>query len=114
MYSTSGGVSAGVQVTAAPRGSACQQDRFKLGLVCLFVQQNCAAHLVDLVRIQRACVLASAAPFMAFFQRLFSYLVNEALVNGLANNRTFQRFAIRSNEMFNDLSKKGALLLRVI
>lgn len=44
---------------------------------------------------------------MAFFQRLFSYLVNEALVNGLANSRTFQRFAIRSNEMFNDLSKKG-------
>ena len=44
---------------------------------------------------------------MSFFQRVFSYVFNEALVNGLANNRIFQRFAIKSNELFNDLSKKG-------
>ena len=49
---------------------------------------------------------------MSFFQRVFQYVFNEALVNGLANNRLFQRFAIRSNEMFNDLSKKGELCVK--
>ncbi|KAK9845061.1 hypothetical protein WJX74_010124 [Apatococcus lobatus] len=42
-----------------------------------------------------------------FFGRVFSYVFNELLVNTLANNRTFQRFAIRSSEMLQELSQKG-------
>lgn len=43
---------------------------------------------------------------MSFFQRVISYVINEVVVNGLANSRTFQRFAIRSNEYFTELAKK--------
>lgn len=32
----------------------------------------------------------------------------QVLVNGLANSRLFQRFAIRSNAFFSEMSKKGA------
>lgn len=32
----------------------------------------------------------------------------QVLVNGLANSRTFQRFAIRSNAALSDLAKKTA------
>lgn len=45
---------------------------------------------------------------MAFFQRVMSYLLNEVLVNGLANSRTFQRFAIRTNSMMEEAAKKTA------
>lgn len=44
---------------------------------------------------------------MAFFQRILGYLVNEVLVSGLANSKTFQRFAVRSNDMIQEMSKKG-------
>jgi hypothetical protein len=80
---------------------------------------------------------------MAFFQRVFSYLLNEVkkkqglspapdsfaiftrhawfpgaltlcaavcaqvMVNSLANNRAFQRFAIRSSSMLEEVAKKG-------
>lgn len=37
-----------------------------------------------------------------------NYLLNEVLVNSLANSKTFQRFAIRSNAMLNDVAKKTA------
>ena len=45
---------------------------------------------------------------MAFFQRVFNYIANELLVEGLANSRTFQRFAVRTNEFLKDASKQGA------
>ncbi|KAI7837461.1 hypothetical protein COHA_008719 [Chlorella ohadii] len=45
---------------------------------------------------------------MAFFQRVMNYLLNEVLVNSLANSRTFQRFAIRSSAMMQDMAKKSA------
>jgi hypothetical protein len=45
---------------------------------------------------------------MSFLQRVLSYVFNEVLVNGLANNRTFQRFAIKTTHMVEELSKKGA------
>eukprot|EP00891_Asterochloris_glomerata_P009790 jgi/Astpho2/9790/Aster-03763 len=44
---------------------------------------------------------------MSFFQRVFGYIFNEVLVNSLANSRTFQRFAIRSTHMIEELTKKG-------
>lgn len=44
---------------------------------------------------------------MAFFQKLLNYLVNEVVVQGLANSRTFQRFAIRTDAMINEMKQKG-------
>ncbi|EFN51259.1 hypothetical protein CHLNCDRAFT_141167 [Chlorella variabilis] len=51
---------------------------------------------------------AAATHAMAFFQRVMSYLLNEVLVNGLANSRTFQRFAIRSSSLVEEAAKKTA------
>lgn len=45
---------------------------------------------------------------MSFFQRVMNHLLNEVLVNGLANSKLFQRFAIRSNAIFAELGKKSA------
>ncbi|EMS68145.1 hypothetical protein TRIUR3_27422 [Triticum urartu] len=41
------------------------------------------------------------------FSRALSYVVNEFLVEGLANNRAFQRFAVRTNRTLEDLSSKA-------
>ncbi|KAF7002513.1 hypothetical protein CFC21_017998 [Triticum aestivum] len=40
------------------------------------------------------------------FSRALGYVVNEFLVQGLANNRTFQRFAVRTNKTFENLSSR--------
>ncbi|KAK9821110.1 hypothetical protein WJX81_007072 [Elliptochloris bilobata] len=45
---------------------------------------------------------------MSFFQRLLSHVVNQVLVETLANSRTFQRFAVRSSVWMQDASKKTA------
>lgn len=45
---------------------------------------------------------------MAFFQRLLNYLVNEVLVQGLANSRAFQRFAVKTDAALTELKTKGA------
>lgn len=44
---------------------------------------------------------------MSFFSRIVNHFLNEVLVNGLANSRTFQRFAIWSNEFAKDVALKG-------
>ncbi|KAK3274544.1 hypothetical protein CYMTET_17272 [Cymbomonas tetramitiformis] len=44
---------------------------------------------------------------MAFFQKIISYVANQVLVEGLANSRTFQQFAIRSDKAMKELAKKG-------
>ncbi|CAL5016025.1 unnamed protein product [Urochloa decumbens] len=41
------------------------------------------------------------------FGRALSYVVNEFLVEGLANNRAFQRFAVKTNRTLESLSSKG-------
>ncbi len=46
---------------------------------------------------------------MSFFARVLNHLVNEVLVNSLANNRTFQQIAVRSNAWVADIAKKSAL-----
>lgn len=43
-----------------------------------------------------------------FMHRVVSYLVNEVLVNSLANSRAFQRFAVRTSKQIEDLSNKAA------
>lgn len=44
---------------------------------------------------------------MSLFQRVLNYLVNEVIVQGLANSRTFQRFAVRTDATLNELKNKG-------
>ena len=46
---------------------------------------------------------------MSFFARVLNHLVNEVLVNGLANNRTFQQLAVRSNAWVADIAKKSEI-----
>ncbi|KAL5213676.1 hypothetical protein ABZP36_002828 [Zizania latifolia] len=39
--------------------------------------------------------------------RALSYVVNELIVEGLANNRAFQRFAVRTNKTLENMSSKA-------
>uniref|UniRef100_K3WIU1 Uncharacterized protein n=1 Tax=Globisporangium ultimum (strain ATCC 200006 / CBS 805.95 / DAOM BR144) TaxID=431595 RepID=K3WIU1_GLOUD len=39
---------------------------------------------------------------MSFFQRLVSYVVNDVAVKALANNRAFQRFALKTHHRVED------------
>lgn len=43
-----------------------------------------------------------------FIQRLVNHLANEVLIKGLANSKTFQRFAVRTDSALKDLHKDGA------
>ncbi|BFG36438.1 uncharacterized protein Pyn_05821 [Prunus yedoensis var. nudiflora] len=43
-----------------------------------------------------------------FMNRVVSYLVNEVLVNSLANSRAFQRFAVRTSKRIEDISSIAA------
>ncbi|XP_023527736.1 uncharacterized protein LOC111790863 [Cucurbita pepo subsp. pepo] len=43
-----------------------------------------------------------------FMHRVVSYLVNEVIVNSLANSRTFQRFAVRTSKQIEDISNKAS------
>lgn len=40
--------------------------------------------------------------------RVISYVVNEVIVNGLANSPAFQRFAVRTSRRIEDISSKAA------
>ena len=42
-----------------------------------------------------------------FFQRVINYVANEVIVKGLANSKTFQRFAVRTNKQYQDFQKQG-------
>jgi hypothetical protein len=44
---------------------------------------------------------------MSFFGKVLNHLFNTVLVETLANSRTFQRFAVRINEVLTEMSKKG-------
>ncbi len=48
---------------------------------------------------------ASHVGAMSFVNRLFSYVFDELMVNALANSRTFQRFAVRSDAFVKDAAK---------
>ncbi|PWZ45325.1 hypothetical protein Zm00014a_034754 [Zea mays] len=41
------------------------------------------------------------------FGRALNYVVNQFLVEGLANNRAFQRFAVKTNKTLESLSSKA-------
>ncbi|CAO2820126.1 unnamed protein product [Amaranthus hypochondriacus] len=40
-----------------------------------------------------------------FMGRLMSYVINELLVNSLANSHAFQRFAVRTSKKIENISK---------
>ena len=42
-----------------------------------------------------------------FVNRVTNYVANEILIKGLANSRTFQRFAIRTDQTLNEMKKNG-------
>lgn len=42
-----------------------------------------------------------------FFGRVFGYVFNELLVNGLANSRTFQQFAVRTDKVLREVQQSG-------
>lgn len=44
---------------------------------------------------------------MAFFRRVLDHLLNQVLVEGLANSRVFQRFAVWSNGAIKEMSEQG-------
>ncbi|CAK7343878.1 unnamed protein product [Dovyalis caffra] len=43
-----------------------------------------------------------------FVHRVLSYVVNEVVVNGLANSPAFQRFAVRTSRRIDDISVMAA------
>ncbi|KAK1412402.1 hypothetical protein QVD17_33626 [Tagetes erecta] len=43
-----------------------------------------------------------------FVQRVMSYLVNEILVDSLANSRAFQRFAVKTSKSLEEMSSLAA------
>ena len=43
-----------------------------------------------------------------FIQRVANYVANEVIVKGLANSKTFQKFAVRTDQQFKDVHKMGS------
>jgi hypothetical protein len=53
-----------------------------------------------------------AKPIMnQFVQRLANYVANEVIIKGLANSKTFQKFAVRTNKQYEDLHKQSTAKL---
>jgi hypothetical protein len=46
-----------------------------------------------------------------FVQRIANYVANEVIIKGLANSKTFQKFAVRTNKQYEDLHKQGTAKL---
>ncbi|GMY25523.1 protein trichome birefringence-like 3 [Fagus crenata] len=44
----------------------------------------------------------------SFFQRAASYVLNELIVDRLANSHAFQRFAVRTSKSFDEMITKAA------
>jgi hypothetical protein len=42
-----------------------------------------------------------------FVQRIANYVANEVLIKGLANSKTFQKFAVRTSKQYDELHKTG-------
>lgn len=50
----------------------------------------------------------------SFFGRVLQWLANEVIVKSLAENRGFQRFAVRSSEQAKQMSKSASEAVRNI
>ncbi|XP_024964084.1 uncharacterized protein LOC112504377 [Cynara cardunculus var. scolymus] len=59
----------------------------------------------------QVCGICALCKIMAggnFVHRVVSYLVNEVLVESLANSRTFQRFAVKTSKSVEEISSMAA------
>jgi hypothetical protein len=45
---------------------------------------------------------------MAFFKRLMDHMLNQVLVDTLANSRWFQRFAVTAHKLSKEAAEKSA------
>jgi hypothetical protein len=45
---------------------------------------------------------------MAFFKRIMDHLLNQVMVETLANSRWFQRFAVYTHRLSKEAAEKGA------
>ena len=43
-----------------------------------------------------------------FVQRVANYVANEIIIKGLAHSKTFQKFAVRTNKQYEDITKQSA------
>jgi hypothetical protein len=43
-----------------------------------------------------------------FIQKVANYIGNEVIIKGLSNSRTFQRFAIRTDQSIKEMHKTGS------
>jgi hypothetical protein len=43
-----------------------------------------------------------------FIQKIANYIGNEVIIKGLANSRTFQRFAVRTDASIKEMHKTGS------
>jgi hypothetical protein len=43
-----------------------------------------------------------------FIQKVANYIGNEVIIKGLANSRTFQRFAVRTDASIKEMHKTGS------
>lgn len=48
-----------------------------------------------------------------FVQRVANYIANEVLIKGLANSKTFQKFAVRTDSTIQKVKKEGAQKLEM-
>ncbi|KAI3507368.1 hypothetical protein L1887_22352 [Cichorium endivia] len=71
----------------------------KLGIQLHFVLNNRKSQLAKL------CWIMAGGNFV---QRVMSYLVNEILVDSLANSRAFQRFAVKTSKSMEEISSIAA------
>ncbi len=46
-----------------------------------------------------------------FVQRIANYVANELIIKGLANSKTFQRFAVKTNKQYEELHKQSTVKL---
>jgi hypothetical protein len=48
---------------------------------------------------------------MAFFKRVMDHLLNQVLVETLANSKWFQKFAVHTHKLSKEVAEKGEFCL---
>lgn len=66
-----------------------------------------AASAAESVAAASVAAAAAAAIKMAFFKRLMDHMLNQVLVETLANSRWFQRFAVYTHRLTKEAAEKS-------
>ena len=61
----------------------------------------------DGARLWRSSAEQAFVAMSGLFGRVFGYVFNELLVSGLANSRTFQQFAVRTDRALREVQQSG-------